>query len=72
MPRPTILVLSLVFLLAPGCGREALFRVRESVGQLQVTHADPGATLEVVDGRNKVVASGVTDDLGSLMFRSLE
>lgn len=54
------------------CGLpEATFSVRESVGQLQVTHAPQGATLEVVDAHGKVVATGVADAQGSLVFRQL-
>ncbi|MEW6433416.1 MAG: CocE/NonD family hydrolase [Myxococcota bacterium] len=59
-------------LLAPGCGLpEATFSVRESVEQLHVTHAPPGATLEVVSAAGAVVASGTVDEQGSLVFRKL-
>ncbi len=61
----------LALLLAAGCGREATFSVRESVEQLHVTHAPPGATLEVVSGKGAVVASGTVDTQGSLVFRRL-
>lgn len=54
-----------------GCGREATFSVRESVEQLHVTHAVPGATLEVVNGQGAVVTSGTVDEQGSLVFRRL-
>lgn len=57
--------------LALGCGREATFQVRESVEQLHVTHATPGATLVVVDGKGKEVATGTVDEQGSLVFRRL-
>jgi predicted acyl esterase len=57
--------------LALGCGREATFQVRESVEQLHVTHATPGATLVVVDGKGQEVASGAVDEQGSLVFRRL-
>ena len=50
---------------------EAGFSVRESVQQLQVTHATPGDTLEAVDGSGAVSATGTVDPLGSLMFRQL-
>lgn len=60
-----------VLVLAVGCGREATFSVRESVEQLHVTHAVPGATLEVVGGQGAVVASGTVDEQGSLVFRRL-
>jgi predicted acyl esterase len=58
-------------LLTCGCGREASFQVRESVEQLHVTHATPGATLVVVDAKGKEVASGTVDVQGSLVFRKL-
>jgi uncharacterized protein len=51
---------------------EAEFSVRESVRQLHITHADPGAALRVIDGAGNEVASGTTDALGSLIFRELE
>jgi predicted acyl esterase len=61
-------------LMVAGCSASdgnARFSVRESVEQLHVTHAVPGATLEVVDLKNQVVATGTADELGSLMFRKL-
>ncbi len=54
-----------------GCGKPATFQVRESVEQLHVTHAAPGATLEVVDATGKQVATGTVDMQGSLVFRRL-
>ena len=57
--------------LSLGCGREASFQVRESVEQLHVTHALPGAELIVVDGAGKELASGTVDLQGSLVFRRL-
>ncbi len=63
-----------VLLTAVGCGDDgsnASFQVRESVEQLHITHAQPGATLEVVDAADNVVQSGTVDDLGSLIFRTL-
>lgn len=55
-----------------GCGApEPAFQVRETVQQLYVTHAEPGATLEV--SRNgKVVTTGVADERGAKVFRHLE
>src|SRR4051812_25873468 len=47
----------------------ATFDVRESVEQLDVTHAPPGATLTLVDALGAVVQTGVADDLGSYLFR---
>ncbi|MEW5740288.1 MAG: CocE/NonD family hydrolase [Myxococcota bacterium] len=58
-------------LLGLACGREASFSVRESVEQLHITHAPPGATLEVRDAKGTVVASGTVDAQGSLVFRAL-
>ena len=53
-----------------GCAPEPAFDVRETVGQLYVTHAPAGATIEALrDG--KVVASGTVDELGSLVLRRL-
>src|SRR5689334_5740062 len=49
----------------------ATFSVRESVEQLQVTHASPGATLTVVDALDAVVQTGTADALGSYLFRAL-
>lgn len=60
-----------VLLLAAGCGKEASFKVRESVEQLHVTHATPGAELAVVDAQGHRVAAGTADAQGSLVFRTL-
>lgn len=62
----------LVFgLLACGGPPEPSFQVRETLQQLYVTHAEPGATLEVL--RNgAVLQTGVVDALGSVVFRGLE
>src|SRR3954451_4162979 len=49
----------------------ATFSVRESVAQLQVTHAPPGATLTVVDALDAMVQTATADDLGSYIFRAL-
>ena len=55
-----------------GCSDgNARFSVRESVEQLQVTHAPPGVELVVEDAHDQVVQRGTTDALGSLMFRNL-
>jgi predicted acyl esterase len=48
------------------------FSVRESVEQLHVTHAVPGAELEVWGASGQVVAEGTADWQGSLVFRELE
>jgi predicted acyl esterase len=49
----------------------ARFKVRESVEQLAVTHATPGVELAVYDRGGRVVASGVPDALGSILFRHI-
>ncbi len=50
----------------------ATFKVRGSVEQLFVTHATADLKLEAHNGDDEVVASGVTDHLGSLIFRKLK
>jgi predicted acyl esterase len=50
---------------------EEPFKVRESVEQLHVTHAPPKTELAVVDASGKQVQTGITDELGSLMFRKV-
>lgn len=49
----------------------ARFRARGSVEQLFVTHAEPGAALEVRDEAGATLATGTADHLGSLVFRKL-
>lgn len=61
-----------VMVCAAGCAKEATFQVRESVEQLHVTHARPGATLLVVDASGKEVARGEADVQGSYVFRRLK
>lgn len=56
---------------ACGDGANAGYEVRESVEQLHVTHADPGAELAVYDSADRQVQVGRTDAQGSLMFRRL-
>ena len=62
----------LLAVLIAGCAPapEAKFKVRASIEQLQVTHAEPGQRLEVRNG-DGVYAIGTVDALGSLMFRRL-
>lgn len=50
----------------------AAFNVRESVEQLHVTRAEPGHELGVLDEAGREVARQVADDLGSVVFRTLE
>ena len=59
--------------LGSGCGdnSERPFEVRESVEQLHVTHAEPGVTLELVDGDGAVLQSALVDDRGSAIFRNV-
>ena len=47
------------------------FSVRESIEQLQITHARPGADVIVFDPAEHEVARGVIDTLGSFMARKL-
>lgn len=47
------------------------FQVRESVGQLHITGAGQSQLLAVYDASGNRVASAVTDELGSLIFREL-
>lgn len=59
-------------LVVAGCaGPGPDFTVRPSVEQLYVTHARPGATVEVLR-RGQVVTTGVADERGSLVLRRLE
>jgi uncharacterized protein len=64
-----------LFLLLAGCSPtqdgNATFAVRESVEQLHITHAKPGAMLEVVDDKGVVVANAAADALGSWVVRKL-
>lgn len=50
---------------------DAEFEVRQSVEQLQITHATPGVELRVVDAAGTELQIGTTDELGSLIFRLL-
>ena len=50
----------------------ANFSVRESVGQLHITSAEPNQLLGVYDASGTLVTSGEADALGSLIFRELE
>lgn len=47
------------------------FQVRESVEQLQVTHAPPGAAIALFDARGTRLQSGQVDGMGSFVFRKL-
>ncbi|MDB4994712.1 MAG: Cocaine esterase [Myxococcaceae bacterium] len=50
----------------------AHFTVRESVAQLHITHATPGAELAVFDATGAQVQAGTADKLGSLVFRQIK
>jgi uncharacterized protein len=64
---------ALLSMLLVGCAPDgnASFQVRESVGQLMVTHAAPGATLNLFDAGEQLVQTGRADTLGSLIFRKV-
>ncbi len=47
------------------------FKVRESVEQLHVTHAEAGVVLVLEDANGNEVQRGTTDNLGSLIFRKV-
>ena len=49
----------------------APYKVRGSVEQIFVTHAEPDLKLEARNGQGKAVATGTTDHLGSLIFRKV-
>ena len=50
----------------------ATFTVQGSVEQVFVTHATPGQALELrLEGNGELLASGVADHLGSLVFRKV-
>ncbi|HZS39153.1 MAG TPA: CocE/NonD family hydrolase, partial [Polyangia bacterium] len=66
--QPLVFVLAALSFAACSDGN-ARFTVRESVEQLQVTHAEPGAMLGVFDATGAMTQSGTTDVMGSLMFR---
>ena len=51
---------------------EAEFSVRPSVEQVSVTGAEPGTDLALHDARGRSVATGRSDEQGSLIFREVE
>jgi predicted acyl esterase len=64
------------FALVPAVGTAhattiASFTARGSVNQVDVTHAPPGDTLTLENGAHATVATGIVDDLGSLLFRTV-
>jgi len=54
-----------------GSGGSGGLQVRQSVEQLMVTHAHPDTELRLSDKDGKEVQTGVTDKLGSLIFRKV-
>ncbi|HNN91791.1 MAG TPA: CocE/NonD family hydrolase [Pseudomonadota bacterium] len=52
-------------------GPPAPFQVRESIEQLQITHAQPGAEITLYDGKGMRLQSGQVDGMGSYVFRKL-
>lgn len=50
----------------------ASFQARGSIGQVHVTHATPGAAIQLLDAGSQVVAEGEADEQGSLVFREVE
>src|SRR5207253_223432 len=65
--------LSVFFIFATACSPDgnASFTVRESVEQLQVTHARVGQPLSLLDHGGALVQSGVADEQGSYLFRKV-
>ncbi len=49
----------------------ATFTARGSVNQVDITHAPPGDSLKLESSAHATVATGVVDDLGSLLFRTV-
>ena len=74
-------VFVMLLITAAGCGDNgeleggngevftASFSVRESIEQLHITHATPGTTLGLYTTDGDLIDEGITDDLGSLIFR---
>lgn len=56
---------------APGLPALASFSVRGSVEQLAITHAIPGAAVELRDGAGGAVSNGTVDAQGSYLFRDV-
>ncbi|MGZ3404971.1 MAG: CocE/NonD family hydrolase, partial [Polyangia bacterium] len=68
--RGTLVVVCALAVAACSDGN-ARFKVRESVEQLHVTHAPVGAELAVRNAAGSIVASGVADAQGSIIFRNV-
>ena len=50
----------------------ASYSAHGSVNQVYVTHAPPGATLELENASAAVVETGTVDDLGSFLFKDVD
>ncbi|MBS1837225.1 MAG: CocE/NonD family hydrolase [Actinobacteria bacterium] len=68
-----------VAMLATACSTEgsttptaATFTTKGSVGQVHVSDAAPGTHLKLESSANRVVATGVADSQGSLIFREVK
>ncbi len=74
--RSLLSIGSLAWMLGPcACGPDsgnARFLARESIQQIHITHADPGAELGIYDLQGGLVTSAVADTQGSLIFRNVE
>jgi predicted acyl esterase len=70
MTKPAVCA---VLLVVAGCTTDgnAPWKVRESVEQIAVTHAQPGQSLTLVSSTGTVVESAVADALGSYLFRKV-
>lgn len=70
MRRTAILISVLFFAACEADPGNASFAYRESIEQLHVWRAVPGAML-TVEREGKIVAQGLADELGSLVFRKV-
>ncbi len=50
----------------------ASYSAHGSVNQVYVSHAPPGATLELENASAAVVETGTVDDLGSFLFKDVD
>ena len=73
MPRvPVLLLLVLAALVLPATAEAAAPPVvRGSVEQVQVTGAEPGASVRLVDRRGRSVATQAAGALGGAVFRTV-
>lgn len=60
-----------LLLVACGDNADPPFAMRGSVEQVHITHAPPATMIAVVDGDGTTVATGTTDELGSLIVRNV-